>query len=158
MEDRKPPKLASDERETLTALLRYHRESVVRKVQGLSDDDARRVLVGSGTSLLWIVKHLAYAEAIWAVRRFAGSDDPLPVVSVAPEDTVQEAIDTYRAMWAEVDVIVAAEPTLDAEARGMPDEPAVNLRWVLAHLLDETARHAGHADILRELIDGDTGR
>ena len=67
------------------------------------------------------------------------------------------AVDAYRATWVRVDAITAAA-RLDDWCRDVGDDPPVNLRWVLMHLLEETARHAGHADILRELIDGDTGR
>jgi hypothetical protein len=76
---------------------------------------------------------------------------------VHPDDTVTAAVDGYRATWIRVDAVVAAA-SLDAECRNVGDEGPVNLRWVLMHLLEETARHAGHADILRELIDGVTGR
>ena len=61
-------------------------------------------------------------------------------------------------MWAHADAIVAAAPSLDAPAVLTGGEEPVSLRWILMHLLEETARHAGHADILRELIDGETGR
>jgi uncharacterized damage-inducible protein DinB len=123
LNDQRPPRLVGEERETLHALMQYQRESVVRKVDGLDEESARRRLVGSDTTLLWLVKHLAYAESLWIHHRFAGED-----VAVT-DDSLQPG-----------------------------DDPPVNLRWVLTHLLEETARHTGHADILRELIDGDTGR
>lgn len=73
-------------------------------------------------------------------------------------DAVDDAVDRYRAIWARVDAVVAAS-SLDDRCRGLdPDEEPANLRWVLMHLLEETARHAGHADVLRELLDGSTGR
>ena len=78
--------------------------------------------------------------------------------AVQPADTLTSAVDAYRATWARVDAIVSATPTLDEPCRRARRGPPVNLRWVLMHLLEETARHAGHADILRELIDGSTGR
>jgi hypothetical protein len=61
-------------------------------------------------------------------------------------------------VWSEVDAVVEQAPTLDQECPTFDEGPVVNLRWVLAHLLEETARHAGHADILREIVDGSTGR
>jgi uncharacterized protein DUF664 len=153
--DQKPPRLASDERETLLALLQYQRDSLVKKVDGLDDDDARRRFVDSDTTLLWLINHLAVAETLWILIRFAGEDAGLPAAS----DTLAGAVDEYRRTWKRVDDIVAATPTLDAPCRGLAaDEPPANLRWVLMHLLEETARHAGHADILRELIDSTTGR
>jgi hypothetical protein len=153
MADLKPPRLVGEERETLLALLQYKRESVVRKVDGVSDADARRSPVASGTSLLWLLEHLTHAERLWITHRFAGHDLDVP----ASPATAAEAIDNYRATWKAVDAIVAASG-LDERCQNIGDDPPVNLRWVLMHLLEETARHAGHADILRELIDGETGR
>jgi hypothetical protein len=150
MADLKPPRFDAGDRETLLALLQYQRDSVVRKVEGLSDEAARQRLVPSETTLLWLVEHLAWAEHLWVAHRFAGR--PLPETA---SGTLADAVAAYRRAWATVDEIVVASD-LDDLCR-LTDEP-VNLRWVLAHLLQETARHAGHADILRELTDGRTGR
>jgi hypothetical protein len=150
--DQRPPNLAVDERETLRALLQFQRESLVRKVSGLDEEAANRRLVASDTTLLWLVNHLAFAETLWLRHRFAGEE-----LTIEPEPTLAAAIDVYRATWAGVDAIVAAADLDDLTTRNEV-HPAVNLRWILAHLLEETARHAGHADILRELIDGQTGR
>jgi len=155
--DHKPPRLTGDERTTLCALLQYQRDSFVRKVGGVDDRAARETIVGSGTTLLWLTKHLAHAEHLWVVQRFAGQHGDGPDDDVHPADTLVSAIATYRRTWIDVDEIVAASD-LDALCRDVGDDPPVNLRWVLAHLLEETARHAGHADILREVIDGHTGR
>jgi hypothetical protein len=157
MTDQKPPRLVDEERATLGALLQFQRESIVRKVAGVDDDTARWSPVVTGTSLLWLLRHLARAEALWVCRRFAGLDVALADDAVGPDDTVADAIREYRATWSRVDTIVASA-SLDDRCRDVGDESPVNLRWVLAHLLEETARHAGHADILRELIDGETGR
>ena len=157
MIDRKPPRLVAGERATLLALLQYQRESFVRKADGVGDDAARRAAVPSGTSLLWLVKHMARAERVWIGERFAGGDPAGADDTVRPDDTLAAALDDYRATWARVDAIVAGA-ALDDECRRLDGDPPVNLRWVLMHLLEETARHAGHADILRELVDGETGR
>ena len=146
-----------DERATLSALLRYQRESFLRSVTGLDDDAARREFVGSGTTLVWLTKHLARAELLWVLRRFAGADVDIPDDAVHPGDTLAAAVRAYRTAWPRVDAVVAAA-SLDRFCREVGDESPVNLRWVLMHVLQETARHAGHADILRELIDGTTGR
>jgi uncharacterized damage-inducible protein DinB len=156
--DQKPPRSAVDELETLQALLQYQRDSLVRKVSGVDEEPARTSLVSSGTTLLWLMKHLAHAESLWILQRFAGRDDPLPDESVRPEDTLAGAVDAYRANWERVDSVVASASTLDQRCQAIGDGAPANLRWVLMHLLEETARHAGHADILRELIDGKTGR
>lgn len=149
MADQKPPHRIGDDRGTLHALLQFQRESVVRKVDGVSDADAASSPVPSGTSLLWLVQHLAHAELLWVVHRFGGQ--PLD----APETTtLADAVDAYRATWARVDAVIASAD-LDAPC---PAVPTVDLRWIVAHLLEETARHAGHADLLRELLDGQTGR
>ena len=159
MSDLRPPKLQGDEPETLRALLQYTRESMVRKLDGVSDDDARRRFVGSDTTLLWLLKHVRGAEIRWLAERFAADGTVVPDDAVQPGDTVAGAIAEYRATWVLSDAIVLGAPSLDEVCRG-PDagDPPVNLRWVLAHLLEETARHAGHADILRELLDGAVGR
>ncbi len=155
--DQKPPRLEGDERETLHALLQYQRASLVRKVRGLGQDEARQEFVESGTTLLWLVKHMTRAEALWILRRFAGTDVDLPDDALAPGDAVASAVTAYEQMWTAVDGVVAGG-NLDESCRDVGDEAPVNLRWVLMHLLEETARHAGHADVLRELIDGQTGR
>jgi uncharacterized damage-inducible protein DinB len=155
--DQKPPRLVAGEFETLHALLQYQRDSLVRKVADLDDADARRSPVESGTSLLWLVKHMASAEITWMLRRFAGQDVIVPDDTPQPGDTLDAAIQFYRATWERVDGVAFKAVSLDEPCQ-RPDGPPVNLRWVLAHLLEETARHAGHADILGELIDGRTGR
>jgi hypothetical protein len=157
MVDQKPPRLVSGERETLLALLQYQRESFVRKVAGVDEANARKRFVDSGTTLLWLMKHMAQAEDLWIIRRFAGEPGVIVHEAVTADDTVDAAIETYRATWARVDAIVA-KSSLETPCHDTGAESPVNLRWVLMHLLEETARHAGHADILRELIDRHTGR
>jgi len=82
--DRKPPRLAAGERETLMTLWQYQRESVVRKVEGLDTDSATRRLVESGTTLLWLVRHLARAESLWILGRFAGEPSQVPDLTTTP--------------------------------------------------------------------------
>ena len=154
MPDQKPPRLAADDRGILVALLSYQRNSFLRKVRGVSEIAATTEVVGSGTTLLWLTSHMAQAEQTWILRRFAAAAVPMELL-VEPSSLI-EAIAVYEATTKRVDEVVAAAPSLDALCHDA--EPAVNLRWILAHLLEETARHAGHADILRELIDGTTGR
>jgi len=156
MADRMPPRLAAGERETLLALLQFQRDSLALKLADLDEAAARRELVGSGTTLLWLAKHLTGAEYRWIVDRFAGQDIEVED-ALTDADTIASVLDGYRAAWARTDAIVAAASSLDEGCR-RTDAVAINLRWVLMHLLEETARHAGHADILREQIDGQTGR
>jgi hypothetical protein len=156
--DLQPPKFAANERTTLTTLLQYQRDSFVRKVSGASDFDARRRMVPTDTTLLWLTKHLRRAEVMWVLIRFAGQDLVVPDDAVGHDDRLEAAIDDYRATWRDVDAVVDAHDLDDpCRALGMGG-PVPDLRWVVAHLLEETARHAGHADIIRELIDGRTGR
>jgi len=158
MVDHKPPRLAGGEPETLRALLCYQRESLVRKVAGVDDAAARWSPVGTGTSLLWLVKHMARAEVTWILYRFAGQDVAVPGDEPEPADTLAAATAAYRQVWQRADAVAFAGASLDELCRRPEAEPPVSLRWVLMHLLEETARHAGHADIIRELIDGRTGR
>ena len=152
MPDVKPPRLACGERDTLLTMLQFQRDSLVRKVSGVASSVPSPV--GSGTTLLWLVRHLARAEMLWIADRFAGLTVEVPSDDPAEGDTLEAAVSAYRDVWGRVDAIVAGAGLEDTCRSG---EPA-NLRWVLTHLLAETARHAGHADILRELIDGQTGR
>lgn len=155
MPDQRPPQLVADELTTVHDLLQFQRESLVRKVEGVSEADARRSPVQSGTSLLWLMQHISSAERGWIMRRFSGVQDG----ATGPGESLAEAVDYYRQTWRDVDEIVGRATGLDERARNMEsDRPPVNLRWILMHLLEETARHAGHADILRELLDGSTGR
>jgi uncharacterized damage-inducible protein DinB len=156
--DHNVPAIVSGERDTLLAFLGYLRASVDRKLETLSDDDARRRFVTSGTTLLGLVKHLALVEVYWTQRRFAGSDVALggDGFELEPTDTVESVRRTYAEAGRRTDEIVGACPDLDRPlALG---RHGLTLRWMLAHLVEETARHAGHADILRELLDGETGR
>ena len=153
--DQKPPRSSGDDRQVLTSLLQYQRESLARKVSGVSEVASRQSPVPSGTTLLWLVEHLAHAEQLWVIHRFAGGEKPAPVTT---HQTLDSALDAYRGTWAAVDAVIAAAPSLDELSAIGDDRGRVALRWIIAHLLEETARHAGHADILRELIDGVTGR
>lgn len=155
--DHLAPRITGGEREILTGLLQFQRESMLRKVAGVHADAARKSVVGSGTSLLWLVKHLARVELMWFTLRFAGSDEGLPDDTVTEADTVASVSAGYQAATARADAIIAAA-SLDDLCQAAPGDMPLSLLWVVAHMLEETARHAGHADILRELIDGETGR
>jgi hypothetical protein len=153
--DLKPPRSTGDEREILLQLLMYQRDSFVRKVSGVSDDQACVSPVDSGTSLLWLTNHMADAETTWLLRRFA--QQSVDASDGAPATTMSAALDRYRRIRERTDAVIDGA-SLDALCPKFDDDDPVTLRWIVAHLLEETARHAGHADILRELIDGQTGR
>ncbi|MHB8467510.1 MAG: DinB family protein [Acidimicrobiales bacterium] len=157
MEDRPPPHLLADEKNTLVSFLDYVRESFVGKLDGLDEAACHRELVASGTNLYWLVTHLTEAEITWFQRVFAGSDPEPPPMQA--KDTTALAIGRYRDVCARSREIVRAcldleQPSARADRRGVTP----TMRWVLVHMIEETARHAGHADILREQLDGSTGR
>ena len=135
-------------------MLQFQRDSFVRKLSGVDEQAAATSPVQSGTNLLWLANHVADAETIWVLERFAGEPEPAIEPHVL---NVAGALVRYQQLWPRIDAVVAAAG-LDDECPPFEGRPVVNMRWILSHLLDEIARHAGHADILRELIDGETGR
>ena len=156
MPDQRPPTLQGDDRAILMATLGYLRASFAAKVAGVGLADATRSFVPSGTSLLWLLEHLTLAEQAWVITR-SGATPVLLDAAHEGADPVARALAQYRTTADQVDAIVESA-SFDAPWRGYGEDDFVNLRWVVTHLLEETARHAGHADILRELIDGATGR
>lgn len=159
MGDVRTPFTVADERETLLAFLDYLREAMVRKVDDLEDEQVRHSPVPTGTSLLGLLKHLTMVEVLWFQLWFAGRDIPAPSNDLEPGDTTESVVAAYRQAITAANDIVAATDSLDqlAAKPGTAPEP-LSLRWVLVHMVEETGRHAGHADIVRELIDGQTGR
>jgi uncharacterized damage-inducible protein DinB len=156
--DRNAPVVVDGEIETALAFLRYLRDGVSLKLEGLDEDQARATLVPSGNSLIGLVKHLTDVEVYWMQRRFAGLDVTrrLDGFVVTADDTIAGVRQGYEEAAIRSDDIV--------RAAGDPERPlalgthGLTLRWALTHVIEETARHAGHADILRELLDGATGR
>jgi hypothetical protein len=153
----------ADERETLIAFLDKYRESVLVKLDGLDREQMSRRLLESRTTLLGIVKHLTICELSWFGTVMAGGpeipedpDDPDAEWVVMEGDAPEQVVADYRAAYARSDDIARAQTSLDALVP-RPGRPDKSVRWILVHMLEETARHAGHADILRELIDGRTG-
>jgi uncharacterized damage-inducible protein DinB len=134
----------------------------VAKLDGLNDEQARRVLVPSGTTLLGLVKHLAVVELGWFRWSFVGEDfDVGPGgQDVTPDDTIPSVIEMYREAVRGSQEVTATVPDLDQKAARSrrPGHDTQSMRWILVHMIEETARHAGHADILREQIDGAIGR
>jgi uncharacterized damage-inducible protein DinB len=153
----------ADEKTTLLAALQSHRDVMLWKLEGLSDNEIRRAMVPSGTSLLGLVKHLANAEYGWFCETFGRPTEPLTDISQDPEadmraaegESTEAIVGFYRRSWAAADAAILELP-LDATGTSYSDK-TVSLRWVLVHMIEDTVRHAGHADILRELIDGGTG-
>ena len=156
------PRDDGGELDTALAFLGFARESVLKKTEGLSEEQLRRVLVGTGTTILSLVAHLTVGERYWFGHHVAGTtadDEEWDFdASAPPERTAAEVIDAYRAAIADSDAIVRSVADPDRPVARPVDGDPRTVRWVIAHMTSETARHAGHADILREQIDGVTGR
>jgi hypothetical protein len=140
----------------------YQREVVLRKVGGLDEEDLRRVMTPTGLTLLGLVKHLAFVERYWFQNVFAGldvqfpwsDDDPDADWRPEPGESAPEIVALFQAEAARSREIAASADLDDVSAYpGL----TVSLRWILLHMLEEFARHLGHADIMREEIDGTTG-
>jgi uncharacterized damage-inducible protein DinB len=144
-----------DDRELLLSWLGFLRGAVLRKVDGLSDSDARWTPDGQLISLLGIVNHLAHLESRWidgAMRGEVTTEDESEFYPDA-ELTVEDAVAAYQERALATDAYVRRTPLTQPSTNG----EGTDLRWVLLHLINETARHAGHADSTRELLDGVVG-
>jgi len=155
--DRKPPGTAAGEKATLVGFLDYLREAIAAKATGVPEPQVRTPGVPSGTSLLGLVKHLTAVERFYflgdEVRSWPATFKP------TTNDTVDGVLAGYRQAVAEANAVIAVCDDLGRPVPSPPkSRPAPSLRWLLTHMIEETGRHAGQADILRELIDGATGR
>lgn len=159
----------NDERELLLAFLRFHRETLLWKAEGLGADGLRERSTPSTMTLAGLLKHCAIVETWWLHQVFAGRPTPEPFASAdwdtdetwdwtsALSDDPDELRRLYRDAIARSEAIIA-EADLDDVAQGssgFAGKPT--LRWILMHVTTETARHAGHADLIREAVDGATG-
>jgi uncharacterized damage-inducible protein DinB len=154
--------LTGGEKESLHISLDRHRDVVLWKLDGLDDEQMRRPMTPSGTSLLGLVKHLAWVEYGWFCETFGR---PTEVVydpdhldadmRAEADESVTDIVGLYGRARQAADAVIA-ELALDDLGTAWWGEP-VSMRWVLIHMIEETARHAGHMDILRELTDGQTG-
>ena len=159
------PHVEGDERRALSASLDSQRATLLKKLEGLDDEQLRRPMVPTGLTLLGIVKHLASVEHAWFQVRFARSaesylystpDDPDADFRIEENETTQEIVELYQRSCEQSRSIVMSAKSLD-ELFHDPRRGDCDLRWLLLHMIEETARHNGHAYILRELIDGVTG-
>jgi len=163
----RPPKDA-DERTALLGWYDLQRGIVRLKCEGLSEDDAHRALVPSSPlmTVAGVVAHLAHCEDLWFRECFlgeratgrgfgpdAGDDDDFRVEGV----TLAEVLADYEAACARSDAVFAAHGLDDTGSTAIHRVGDATLRWMVLHMLEETARHAGHLDLLREMLDGETG-
>jgi hypothetical protein len=144
-----------DERELLLSWLGFLRGAVLRKIRGLTDEDARWTPEGQLISLLGIVNHLTNLEWRWidGVMRGEVTSREDAEFYPGPEVTVASAVTAYRVRASVTDAYIRATPLETPCSAGGPTD----LRFVVLHLINETARHAGHADSTRELFDGVVG-
>ena len=155
--DLKPPSPDGDERSTLLGFLDYLREAVTGKLDGAPEPQVRESGVPSGTNLLGLVTHLTAVERSvflgqgpksWPKTFRPVADDTIDSVLAGYRDAVRDANQRI------LDCTDLSQPAAASPARGS----SPTMRWALTHMIEETGRHAGHADILRELLDGSTGR
>ncbi|MFD8999733.1 DinB family protein [Streptomyces sp. NPDC059582] len=166
--ERSEPAQNADERTMLEGWLDYHRQTLAHKCQGLTDEQLRTASVQpSELSLMGLVRHMAEVERSW-FRKVLTGDDPGPLYysdedrdgefHLTAADTWQEA---YGSWQAEIGIARrnAAGFGLDdlSEGRSRFTEKPFSLRWIYTHMIEEYARHNGHADLIRERIDGVTG-
>jgi hypothetical protein len=165
-----PNRDSSEPTELLLGYLDYYRSVITRKIDGLAEEDLRTSRLPSGWAPLELLKHLVYMEQRWFRWGFAA--EPLPAPwgdqdedgrwQVDPQETVADLIAALHAAGAQTRAIVGRSALSDVSAMGGrfgaddPDPPPT-LAWILIHVLQEYARHAGHLDVARELIDGTTG-
>jgi uncharacterized damage-inducible protein DinB len=160
----------ADELTTLTGFLDFYRAVMIRKAQGLTREQLATRLGPSELTIAGLIKHLAYAEDIWFDRRLLGNEWAEPWADVdwtadpdwefhsAVDDDLDELVRLYRHACERSRAAVDAVADLDAMSK-LPNRRGehFSMRWILIHMIEETARHAGHADLIRESIDGTVG-
>jgi uncharacterized damage-inducible protein DinB len=161
---------AAGERETLESFLDFQRATMVQKAEGISDEQAAsRTVEPSTLTMSGLIKHLALVEESWFQSVFAGGELPEPWASApfdddpdwefnsASRDPISDLIEMYEVACEKSRQVVAEADSLDDLSAKDTRHGKVSLRWILLHMIEETARHAGHADLIRERIDGSTG-
>ncbi len=178
-----PVPRSGTEKATLMARLHNARAVMEWKLAGLSEEDARRAVVPSGTSLAGLVSHLTHAELWWfgdvilagrfdleapleawwaGILAARAAGERQAEFRVPPADTIDDVLARYEAAAAFSDGVARSldlthVPDLSRSERWWEGTEPPSLRWVLVHMIGETERHAGHADLARELVDGATG-
>lgn len=161
----------SDEHSLLVGWLDFHRDTLALKCSGIDDQQARLTPAEpSRMTLLGLVRHLTVMERTWVHRTLRGIEPPAEDATgdptgftPSPEQDIEEALATWRAAVELSRELTAERSPLDEPVRLLPahaamvGSPTVSARWALVHLIEEYARHNGHADLLRERVDGATG-
>jgi uncharacterized damage-inducible protein DinB len=173
-DDRTDPPLRADEATTLRAFLDFHRDTFRWKCAGLTQEQLAQTLPPSDMTLGGMMKHLAVVESGWFEETFAGGTSMPPFDTVdwdadrdwewhtAKDDTPEELFALFDEAVRRADAVVdgaLAGQGLDAESsqESRRNEGRFSLRWIIVHMIEEYARHNGHADLIRESIDGQTG-
>jgi uncharacterized damage-inducible protein DinB len=149
----------SDESELLLRYLQLQREFVAQSAVDLTEEQARWQPEGKLIAIIGVINHLTHVEARWIDGIYAReevaprSEDEF---TVGPERTLTEVVDAYAARAEKTDRTVRQAPGLDAPCLDPSGIGDIDLRWVLLHLIEETAHHAGHAESTREMLDGRT--
>jgi uncharacterized damage-inducible protein DinB len=165
--ERPKPLLSGPDREQLESWLVFYRATLLKKCSGLSFEDlARRPIESSTMSLLGMLRHMTFVEQVWFDVRFAGND----VVEYykRPDDretdwteldsaTLDEVVANFQRACETSDELARGHDLEEMVKKPGKDREPVDLRWIYLHMLEEYARHCGHADIIRELVDGTTG-
>jgi uncharacterized damage-inducible protein DinB len=165
--ERPKPLLSGGEREQLTSWLAFYRATLLKKCSGLSFDTlSRRPVESSTMSLLGLLRHMTFVEQVWFDARFAGNqvveyyrrpDDREVDWTELDSATLDEVVANYQRAYETADELARGHELEEfVKQPGSGREP-VDLRWIYLHMIEEYARHCGHADILRELVDGVTG-
>src|ERR1700729_1231015 len=166
-DNRVDPPLEADERATLTAFLDFLRDPLALKCDGLTDDQLReQAIPPSSLSLLGLVRHMAEVERNWFRPLLAGDEmgglwasgpelDPEPAFDAVATADVTASFAAWRAECDRAREL--ADAAVSLEVTGLRGGARFSLRWVMVHMIEEYARHNGHADLLRERIDGTTG-
>jgi len=169
--DRTDPALRAGELTMLKEFLDHHRATLVNRVEGLTGEQIVRTHPPSSLTLAGLVKHLAYVEDSWFVDVMSGRDLPEPWAGApfendpdweyhsAPADSLEDLLELYAAACDRSRAVVERVGDLDAlsSRASRRNEGHFSLRWILLHMIEETARHNGHADLIRESIDGLVG-
>ncbi len=164
-------RLPGNEEVVLQDFLDFYRTVMARKAEGLTAEELHRTTSASSLTLAGLVKHMALVEDSWFTIRFANQPVPDPwgdadwdldqdwEMTTALEDSPQELLALFDLACDRSRAVVAAAPSLDSEmpADQLGQGGPTNLRWIMVHMIEEYARHTGHADFLREAIDGQTG-
>lgn len=163
--DRTFPPYHGDEKPMLLAYLGFQRDTAICKLQGVSEEEARRTLGPSSLTLIGTVSHLTYVERVWFRTVFLGEDvtalgvaDDASLYWDAPEGaSIEDVINAYRAEVAHSNDVVGSHALDEIAATGRRNRPPMQLRWIMLHMIEEVARHLGHMDLIRESIDGQIG-